>query len=128
MNTNTWKYVKPLKNRSAVNDFLSKYNVALPKELIQIIETYNGGRPSIKDIHTSTGREYVFKSLLSYNPGDKETIYSVYPDLFKKSDLFPIGTDAAGNFICYEINSKQYILLNHETNAKEIISGKPFGL
>ena len=121
-----WKYVKPLKNELAVQTFLNQCNVILPDELVSVIETYNGGRPEEKEIVTDAGREYVFKSLLSYNQDDKETIYTIYPELFIDSYLFPIGSDSAGDFICYDLKKQRLVLLNHETNKIEIIIKMPF--
>ncbi len=118
----TWKYIKPLDDPSAVKDFLKAQNVTLPKKLVESIENYNGGRPSEKQIITSSKREYVFKAMLSYNQKDKETIYSVYPDLFKGTRLFPFASDAAGNFICYDMKQKKSVLLNHENNQTETIT------
>ena len=117
----TWKYIKPLDDPSAVKAFLKAQNVTLPKKLIESIENYNAGRPSEKQIITSSEREYVFKAMLSYNQKDRETIYSVYPALFNGTHLFPFATDAAGNFICYDMEQKRCVLLNHESNKTETI-------
>lgn len=118
----TWKYVKPLNDPAAVKKFLDKHKVCLPASLIEIMEKYNGGRPSDKTIITDTNREYVFKSLLSYNEVDKETVYSVYPELFKDTNWFPFASDAAGNFICYDMKKEIYVLYNHETDQGENIT------
>lgn len=123
---NTWKYVKPLKRADAVQNYLEENHIDLPQKLIHIMETYNGGRPSVKRLVTSKGTEYAFKALLSYNEGDKETIYNIYPVLFKNTPLFPIGSDGAGNFVCYQMNSKTYVLWNHETILEEQIIEIPF--
>jgi hypothetical protein len=117
----TWKYVKTLNDPMAVKTFLNKNNLSLPKSLIEILEKYNGGRPSDKMILTEAKREYVFKSILSYNEDDKENIYNIYMDLFKRSEYFPFASDAAGNFICYDIKTGKLVLYNHETNNVEII-------
>ena len=117
----TWKYVKPLKDESVVDAFLDKYHVELPTKLIDLIKKYNGGRPSEKTILTCKKVEYVFKSLLSYNIADKETVFSFYPSLFIGTSLYPIGSDAAGNFICFDTKKKQYFLCNHETGENEAI-------
>ncbi len=124
----TWKYVKPLREANAVKNFLEQHGVNLPARLIEIMENYNGGRPSEKAIITASQREYVFKSMLSYNRNDKETIYCVYPDLFKESSLFPIASDSAGNFICYDLKLKMYALYNHETDQCEAITNNIFEL
>lgn len=122
----TWKYVKPLKRMNVVKAYLEDNHIDLPLNLVHIIEVYNGGRPSVKRIVTIEGTEYAFKSLLSYNKDDLETIYSVYPTLFKETPLFPIGSDGAGNFICYQMDSKNYVLWNHETGREEKIIEIPF--
>ena len=69
----SWKYDKPLNNPIAVKSFLDKNSIILPDSLIEIMEKHNGGRPSDKAIITDTNQEYVFKAMLSYNEGDKET-------------------------------------------------------
>ena len=117
----TWKYVKKLENAEQINSFLEKYHVQLPDTLVSLIKENNGGRPSDKTIITDSDREYVFKSLLSYNEHDLETVYSVYPDLFIDTQLFPVGTDAAGNFICYDYKKGKLCLYNHETEEVESI-------
>ena len=116
-----WKYVKSLDNTTVVKTFLKNHNIDLPAELVKMIESFNGGRPSNKTVVTSTGHEYVFKSLLSYNSGDIETIYDIYP-VFEKMNLFPIGSDSAGNYVCYDLNSKLMVLYIHEEESTERIT------
>lgn len=124
----SWKYDKPLNDPMAVKRFLDNYSVSLPDSLIEIMEKHNGGRPSDKAIITDTNQEYVFKAMLSYNEGEKETIYSIYPELFKETNWFPFASDVAGNFICYNTLSKKYVLYNHETDKEEIINKMLNGL
>ena len=124
----SWKYDKSLNNPIAVKSFLDKNSIILPDSLIEIMEKHNGGRPSDKAIITDTNQEYVFKAMLSYNEGDKETIYSIYPELFKENHLFPFASDAAGNFICYDTESSKYVLYKHETDTVEIITRMINGL
>lgn len=94
----------------------------LPDKLIESMEQFNGGRPPEKQIITSSQREYVFKAMLSFNEKDRETIYSIYPRFFEGSNLFPIASDAAGNFICYDLKIRKFVLLNHENNQTELIT------
>ena len=117
----TWKYVKRLDNTELIDSFLEKHHVQLPDVLTSLIKENNGGRPSDKTIITDSNREHVFKSLLSYNEHDLETVYSVYPDLFIDTQLFPVGSDAAGNFICYNRENGKICLYNHETDTVEDI-------
>ena len=113
-----WKYVKPLENEKSVIEFHKKYNIKMSKKLLDVVTKYNGGRPTHKLFNTIDDKEYVFKSLLSYNENDLENIYSIYPSLFKESNLFPIATDAAGNMICVNKASEEYYLWEHEQNSK----------
>ena len=116
-----WKYVKPLENNSTVKTFLERNEVELPNDLVKLLEKYNGGRPSNKVIITDTKMEYVFKSLMSFNSEDIGSIYNVYPELFGDSSLFPFGSDAAGNFVCFDTKSQSFVLYNHETDKTEKI-------
>ena len=125
--TVTWKYVKPLEESNSVRSFLNSQNICLPSDLIALIEQNNGGRPSKNEIITEKNKEYVFKSLLSYNKNDREIIYNCYPELFKNNlHLFPIGTDPAGNFICFNTKENEYCVLNHESAKEETIVKLPW--
>lgn len=116
----TWKYVKPVNNRM-ITDFLCKHNVHLSNKMVQCMMENNGGRPSVYLFNTDKGKGYVFQSLFSYNPNDKCTIYDVYPSLFENTPLFPIALESAGNIVCYNQESKCYVLWNHENNECETI-------
>lgn len=122
-----WKYVKVLENKDLVNIFLSKYGVKLPKTVKELIEKYNGGRPSKKCFDTDIHKECVFKTLLSYNPKDIETIYKVYKEgsdtKFIEMKLYPIASDPFGNFICVDLKQgENIVLLRMETLAVEKIA------
>ncbi len=121
-----WKYVKPLKDTAAVKAFLSRKGINLPMNLIALMEINNGGRPSEKDFKTTSGKEYVFKSLYSYNEGDKDSIYGIIDALSAWKSLYPIGSDAAGNIVCYNIVTGRYELYIHETDSTEEIISLPF--
>lgn len=116
-----WKYVKKLDNPDCVTDFLKKNHVKLPSALVECLIQNNGGRPSEKEFSTNKGKGYVFKNLLSFNENDKESIYKFYPDLFRGTTLFPFAMDASGNFICFDIKKKKYVLWKHESYTTEII-------
>ena len=122
----TWKYVKKLNDKDAVKKFLKKHNILLPEKIVKLLEQYNGGRPSEKSIFTSDNREHVFKALLSYNINDLESIYSIYPAVFNDTNLYPIGTDPAGNYVCYDYVNKKFMFLDHETGLVTEIVKMPF--
>ena len=121
-----WKYVKRLDDPNSVREYLRQYKINLPEKLIRILERFNGGRPDITDIFTEKNRHYLFKALLSYNKTDRETIYMVFPGEFNNTPLYPIGTDAAGDIVCFDTHSKKYVLYNHETQDLEAIIEMPF--
>lgn len=121
MGTITWKYIKPLKNKDIVKEFLKEHNVELPKSLVECIIENNGGRPDIFLFNTNRRKDYVFQSLFSYNHEDKNNIYIIYSNLFESSELYPVGIDAAGNIICYHQKAGKYVLWNHENNELEDI-------
>ncbi len=122
MNKITWKYIKPLDNSNAIKDFLKKNNIVLSSNLIEFLEKNNGGRPNLKLFYTASGKQYVFKSLFSYNKQDKDNIYMIYPNLFNnKRTLYPIGIDSAGNFICIDYDTNQYVLWEQESDLTEKI-------
>ena len=75
-----WKYVKKLNKEDLVLRFLNSKGVKLPTEVIKMLEMYNGGRPLKKCFDTNKHKECVFKTLLSYNTDDLETIYKIYKE------------------------------------------------
>lgn len=122
-----WKYVKPLKNEKSIELFLINNSIELPQEIIDCIQENNGGRPSPNAFDTDKTNERVFKALLSYNIEDKENIYNVYNNEFKKKEMFPIASDESGNFICVDLKSNyEIVLLDHETGKIEFMGDKFF--
>ncbi len=116
-----WKYVKELRDASAVKNFVKLYSVKISDDLLSILETNNGGRPINNVIVTDNGNEYIFNALYSYNEEDRITIFSVYPGKYKGTSLFPIGYDPAGNDICIDITNENFYVCDHETGDKERI-------
>ncbi|MDO4648468.1 MAG: SMI1/KNR4 family protein [Eubacteriales bacterium] len=116
-----WKYVKPLPNKTVINEFIKLHDVILPNDLINCLTENNGGRPSEFLIDTDKRKEYIFQSLFSYNPKDKNSIYEIYNRLFKNNVLYPVGIEASGNIICYHQVKKEFVLWNHETDKYEKI-------
>lgn len=125
MEKNTWKYVKKLKEEDSVDKFLEANKIIIPERLKKCLIENNGGRPSLDTFDTNKRIECEFKSLLSFNEDDKETIYMVY-DQFKDSKKFPFATDSAGNVICYDYENKIYLFYNHELDEYEEIKSLQF--
>ena len=104
----TWKYVKTLGDRHAVEAFLEENNLSLPEDLIVCLKDNNGGRPNRKTFDTDRSKGHMIKTLLSFNHGE--------------FDLVPFASDPFGNFICYDDSRGDIVLWLHETNRMEKIS------
>jgi hypothetical protein len=113
-----WKYVKPLVNKAAVEEFEIKHNILLPASLKQCVKMNNGGRPDKNTFDTDKSKERVFKTLLSFNENDVENIYTYFPLIRSENPtLIPFASDPGGNFICIEDGA--VVLLLHETGGTE---------
>ncbi len=126
MNQINWNYVKPLQDQDAITAVCSKYRITLDETLLAILTNYNGGRPTPNTFDTAYSREREFKSLLSYNKNDLETIYHIYSQDFIPNSLFPFAIDPAGNYICVNLDNQSVHLLLHETLMSEPIASSSF--
>lgn len=95
----SWKYVKPLQNPNAVEEFETEHNVSFPEDLKEVIKKYNNGRPSLKIFDSESGKEHEFKKLLSFNVYDVENIYSFIDTDRQEKNFIPFANDPAGNLI-----------------------------
>jgi cell wall assembly regulator SMI1 len=121
MNNITWKYVKELTNKSAVDEFEKKNKVSFPTDLKNCIKANNGGRPDKNIFDSEKTKERVFKTLLSFNENDIETIYKYYPVIKKEMpSLVPFAIDSFGNFLC--INENKVVFFLHETDEIENVA------
>jgi hypothetical protein len=117
----TWKYIKELANKMAVEDFEKAHNISLPSELKDCIKKNNGGRPNKAVFDTDKSKERVFKTLLSFNESDMENIYKFFPIIQTHSkSLIPFASDPGGNFLC--IKDKKIVLFLHETTSLEKVA------
>lgn len=118
-----WKYVKSLKNGNAVDEFEKQNNICFPQDLKDFILKNNGRRPHKMTIDTADTKKRVFKSLLSFNRDDKETIFTMYPVIQKENpELIPFASDPFGNFYCVHKKDKKIILWLHETAKTEFVA------
>lgn len=120
MNEIVWKYVKPLCEEDAVEQFEKLHGVSLPPDLKALIKRYNGGRPSLKyyDLPEDPDRE--FKSLLSFNKSDLETVYKCYPLDASDANLLPFASDSAGNM--FVLKDGKIWLWEHEQDALKFLA------
>lgn len=116
----TWKYVKPLKNLNAIDAFEKEHSITFPSDLKEILLKNNGGRPSLKYYDTKTEKDKEFKTLLSFNEEDIETIYKHYPLDSSDETLTPFASDPAGNY--FVIKDRKICLWNHESDTTVFIA------
>ncbi len=115
MNEIIWKYVKPLKNANAIDVFEKEHAVSFPADLREILFKNNGGRPSLKYYDTKTEKDKEFKTLLSFNEEDIETVYKHYPLDTSDKSMIPFASDPAGNYFVLKDNS--IYLWKHESDS-----------
>lgn len=120
MNMQTWKYVKPLQDVNAVEKFETAHGVEFPKDLKEILVSYNGGRPPLKryNVGNKTGKE--FKTLLSFNESDAETIYKCYPLDSADGELLPFASDPSGDY--FVVKSGKICLWDHERDQIVVLA------
>lgn len=120
-----WRYIKPLKDKDAVEKFLNKEHVELSESLKSFIEIHNNGRPEKSRFKTEK-TERVFKKLFSYNEEDKENIFSIYKgwlrEVLSGANLFPLGIDPAGNIIGVTANRGNIVYFNLDMETTEYIA------
>lgn len=114
-----WKFIKTLENKDIIKLYEEKYQITFPKEFISLIERYNGGRPRPNNFNCKSISGCVFKSLLSFNPNDRENIFNTKECLKDElpENLIPFATDPAGNLICFKYTSgnTSIVYWMHET-------------
>lgn len=111
---NEWKYVKVLKDTLSIEKFESEHGISFPKDLKDILLKYNGGRPPRRYFDVGSEKDKEFKTLLSFNESDIETIYKCYPLDSADKTLIPFASDPAGNYFVLKDNA--VCLWNHETD------------
>ena len=107
-----WKYKIPLKDKNAFRDIEEKYDIKIPDTLKRLVIDANGATPEKYNVMVN-GVERVFGSVLSYNRGDSDNVYTNL-GTFIKQGLLPFGTDPYGNKFCIELKSNKVVFWNHE--------------
>jgi len=120
MNELTWKYVKPLSNPTAIDEFEKAHGVVFPDDLKEILVANNGGRPSLRYYDLPKDKDKEFKTLLSFNMDDIETIYKRYPVDSADKSLLPFASDPAGNL--FVIKDCGIWLWNHENDSTVFVA------
>lgn len=107
-----WKYKEPLKDKNVFKEIEDKYDIKIPDTLKRLVIDANGATPEKYRVMVNN-TERVFASVLSYNRGDSDNVYTSL-DRFVKKGLLPFGTDPFGNIFCIELKSNKVVFWNHE--------------
>ena len=116
-----WKYVKPLDSINNISEFECLVKYSFPEDFKKCVIKNNGGRPFPCDFDTDKMKERTIKSFLSFNKGDKETIWKIY-DCSKKelgNKYIPFAIDHFGNLICFNTENDNVIFFDHENLSVE---------
>ena len=119
-----WKYIKPLKNESALANYEHLVDYKLPPSFLKCIRQNNGGRPARSLFDTEFAKERAMKSLLSFNQEDRETVWKIVE--WDKEELrnrfVPFAIDNFGNLICFDKLNDNIVFLEHETLRQEKVA------
>lgn len=107
-----WKYKEPLKDKNVFKEIEDKYDIKIPDTLKRLVIDANGATPEKYRVVVNN-TERVFATVLSYNRGDSDNVYTSL-DRFVKKGLLPFGEDPFGNIFCIELKSNKVVFWNHE--------------
>ena len=120
MNTNNWKYVKPLNDPESIEKFEKIRGVKFPEDLRNILKQYNGGRPVLNLYDTAKEKNKEFKTLLSFNNADIENIYKYENvDSINKA-MIPFASDSIGNL--FVLKDGKIFFWDHEIDSVNFLS------
>lgn len=119
-----WKYVKKLLSEDRIKEFEETVKLDLPEDFKKCVVQNNGGRPDLRTFDTDKEKERSFKSLLSFNTEDRETVWKTLDACEEElSDKYvAFGIDNFGNLICFDRKNSSVIFLNAETLTTEYIA------
>jgi len=83
--------------------------------LKDILLKYNEGRPSLRYFDTDTEKDKEFKTLLSLNESDIETIFKSYPFDSADNTLIPFASNSGGDY--FVLKDGDIYLWKHENDT-----------
>jgi hypothetical protein len=118
-----WKYVKALSDVESINSFESITGFTLPENFKECVKKYNGARPEYKTFDTEKKRERVLKTFLSFNPEDKENVWSYYSwtNVLFKDKYIAFAVDNFGNTLCFNLEGEIFFI-GYETLKTEYVA------
>ena len=112
-----WKYQSKLLDDGVFGEITKKYDLVVPEDLKILIKEANGATPNKTNVVIGN-KERVFGSLLSFNVGDPDDVYTVLDSIEYKS-FIPFGVDPFGNYYCYHVKKQEVYFWDHEENRME---------
>jgi hypothetical protein len=117
-----WKYVKTLQTEDLINEFENNVGYKFPEDFVEIVKSYNNGRPENDIFDTAETKERNFSTLLSFNKDDIENIWDSV-DWCKELDEYVIfAMDDFGNFIVYRKSDNKIYFVDSETLKVEFVA------
>ncbi|MCQ2593317.1 MAG: SMI1/KNR4 family protein [Treponema sp.] len=126
-----WRSVKPLVFETEIEEFELKIKYQFPTSFKELIQLYNGGKPSDKIFNTKATKGRVFNNLLSFNKSDPVNIWmlndwdGLMSDWNKDglmNSYVAFAQDPFGNLICFEKSNNHIIFIDHETLSIELVA------
>ena len=99
-----WKRVKPLESEDLIEQFEQEVHFTFPEDFKACVKHYNGARPMRRLFDTDRSKDRVMKSLLSFNPGDREPVWKIraWNEGAAENRYVAIAIDPFGNLICFD--------------------------
>lgn len=121
---NEWKYVKPLDSNRMIQLFEKYVDYRFPASFKNVVSCCNGGRPQRCTFDTGKQTGRIFKSLLSFDKDDRETIWKICPSNLelRLRGYVPFGLDPFGNWLCFNVDTDAVVFVDHEAMNVEPVA------
>ena len=114
-----WKYAKPLASPDPMDAFERSVGYAFCPEFRECAMEHNGGRPLANVFDTDKAKGRVLKTLLSFDPDDRETVWKAIEWECMRPGYIPFAVSAFGDPICFDKTNGRVVLLDHESGLIE---------
>ena len=118
-----WLFKEKNCTEKDINRIETKFDVALPKEYIEVVLQFNGAYPEFNTYDTDTQKGKIVQALLSCL--DEPMNVDEITNLINLRGVVAFLSDPFGNYICFQYfldKSYNIILWNHEDKSIEIVS------
>ena len=120
----TWRYVKELKSENLISDYERLKQCTFDDSFRKCVLANNGGRPEKSTFDTDKVKGRSFKTLLSFEKEDHETVWKALA--LEKEKLgkkyAPFGIDNFGNLVCFDTENGKVVFIDHENMSVETIA------